>query len=232
MTGRQFFLLGSTVLVMAVLVPVLGNTVASVTAPPLGNALGYERSAEVAGDTQVGQQFTAPFPGLSRVDVGLDPSLTRNVHHLTFHLRNADSLATEDLWTAGLSTDDIQGEELHSFEFPPVRDSTGQTFYFYLQSTDSAPGDAITIRYDPASLLHDASAYVDGQPVNGNLQFQTFYTLRTQDKINILLARMTEGRPYLLGDKGFYIGLTVVYVLLLGAFLGHIAKAIQEEERA
>ena len=232
MTGRHFFLLGSTVLMMAVLALVVGSAVANVAAPPLGNAMGYERSSEVAGDTLVGQQFTAPFPGLYRIEVGLDSSLVRSAHHLTFHLKKVDSLATEDLWTADLSTDDIRDGEAHSFEFPPMRGSTGQAYYFYLQSADSSPADAVTIRYDPASFLHGSSAFLDGQPVSGDLQFQTFYSLRTQDKMNILLARMTEGRPYLLGDKGFYIGLAVVYVLLLCAFLWRIAQAIQEEERA
>lgn len=232
MTRRLFFLLGSVILVAAVLVLGAGDTVASVAAPPWGNAKGTERSAEVAGDTVVGQQFVAPYPGLHRIDVGLDPTLVKSSHQLTLHLKEAHPLATEDSWAVDLSTDDIRDSESYAFEFPPIRDSDGKTYHFYLESADSSPGDAITVRYDPASLLEGSSALVDGQPVDGNLQFETFYTLTAGDKLDILLTRMTEGRPYLFGNKWFYIGLAVVYVLLLGTFLWRAAQAIREQENA
>jgi hypothetical protein len=232
MRRSPFFVFGSTSVIIVLLVLMMGNTVASVTVPPWGNTIGHERSAEVAGDTVVGQQFVAPFPGLYQIELGLDRALVRSTHRLTFHLKEGDSLAAEGLWKADLSTDDIRDGEPHTFEFPTIRDSAGQTYYFYLQSTDSLPGDAITVRYDPASLLDGSSAFVDGQAVNGNLQFQTFYALTAGDKVDILLTRMSEGRPYLLGAKGFYLGLAVAYLLVLGIFLWQIAQAILEEERA
>lgn len=232
MTRRLLFLLGSTVLVAAALVLVVGNSVNSVTAPPWGSTTGTERSAEVAGDTMVGQQFVAPFPGLHRIDVGLDPGQVHNTHHLTFHLKKVGSPATDDLWTADLVSDDIRDGEPYTFEFPAIHDSAGQDYYFYLESAESSQGDAVTVRYDPASFLDGSTALVDGQPVDGNLQFETLYALRAGDKADLLLRRMTEGRPYLLADRWFYLGLAVVYVLLLVAFLWQTAQAIREQEKA
>jgi hypothetical protein len=109
----------------------------------------------------------------------------------------------------------------------------GQTYYFYLESANTTAEEAIAARYNPNARLEGASAYLNGQPVAGNLQFLTYYTLRTRDKAALLLSRMAEGRPYLLGTKGFYIALAAAYILALGAFLIRAAQVIlrkQEED--
>jgi hypothetical protein len=201
-----------------------------VSVAPWGNPLGDSHLAEVAGDTRVGQQFTAPFPGLYRIEVTLDRGAVRTMHPVTFHLV-ADPADGEELWAASFNTSDVQDGTPQGFEFPPLRDSQGQSYYFYLQSTDSIPGDAVAVGYSADAFVDGASAYLDGQPVAGNLQFFTYYTLRTRDKVDLLLTRMAEGRPYFLGTKGFYVGLAIAYVLVLGLFLWQIAQAVLEEER-
>jgi hypothetical protein len=179
--------------------------------------------------TRVGQQFTAPFPGLYRIEVALDRGAVRNMHPVTFHLA-ADPSGVEELWAASFNTSDVQDGRPYGFEFPPLRDSQGQSYYFHLQSADSTPGDALAVGYSADAFVDGASAYLDGQPVAGNLQFLTYYTLRTRDKVDLLLTRMAEGRPYFLGTKGFYVGLAITYVLVLGAFLWQTAQAVVEEE--
>ena len=72
---------------------------------------------------------------------------------------------------------------------------------------------------------------MNGQAVGGNLKFRTFYSLRTRDKVDLLLARMAAGRPYLLGTKGFYVGLAIAYGIVLGIFLWYVAQTILEDER-
>jgi hypothetical protein len=79
--------------------------------------------------------------------------------------------------------------------------------------------------------LEGASATLNGQAVDGNLKFRTYYSLRTRDKVDVLLTRMAAGRPYLLGSKGFYAGLAVAYVIVLGIFLWYVAQTILEDER-
>jgi hypothetical protein len=37
---------------------------------------------------------------------------------------------------------------------------------------------------------------------------------------------MAEGKPYLLGTKGFYVGIAIVYALVLAVFLMQVALAI------
>jgi len=190
------------------------------TVPPWGNPAGDGPPLQVSGETQVGQQFTAPLPGLYRIEVMLDRPATGGSRQLTFHLKT-DPAATTDLWTAHLNTGEIQQGVPYGFEFPPLRHSKGQTFYFYLE------GEGVAVRYSPEAVLEGASACLNGRPLAGELQFRTFYTLRTRDKADLLLSRMAEGRPYLFGAKGFYVALALTYALVLALFLLHMARAIR-----
>jgi hypothetical protein len=180
----------------------------------------------------VGQLFTAPLPGLYRIDIGLVRATSHGARDVTIHLRSAPT-SPDDLRSAVLNTQAVEDGGPYGFEFEPIRDSKGQTFYFYLESAGSAPGDAMAARYDPETSLEGASAYLNGKPVSGNLQFNTFYSLRTRDRVDLLLTRMAEGRPYMLGSKGFYVGLAGAYVSVLGTFLWLVAKAVLQspEER-
>lgn len=228
-TWRGLFVLVSTVILMIVLALVAKASVDRLSVHPWGNASGDSRSAEVVGNTRVGQGFTAPYPGLFRIELALDGARVNTPHPVTFHLKTSPS-ATEDLWSTEFSTSDTLSDPLRSFEFPVMRDSKARTYYFYLESPESPPGDALAVRYGPEAIVDGGSAYLNGQPVTGNLQFLTYYSLRTRDKADLLLARMAEGRPYMLGSKGFYAGLAVIYVLVLGLFLWRVAQAVLQEE--
>jgi hypothetical protein len=196
--------------------------------PQWGNPIGDSLSPAVAGDLVVGQQFTALLPGLYRIDVTFDRTTASPDRELVFHLKS-DPGAPVDLWTSRLAIGDLEADGTYAFEFGPLRDSKGQSYTFSVESPTSTPAEAVAIRYGPNTALDGASAYVNGQPVSGDLQFQTFYALRTREKLDLLLSRMAEGRPYLLGTKGFYIGLAVAYGLVLGIFLVQIARSIQQE---
>jgi hypothetical protein len=197
--------------------------------PPWGNPSGDDRTEEVAGSAQIGQQFIAPYPGLYRIEVTLDPAAVASDQPITWQLTARPSVPYV-LAAGEFNTGDVQEGEPYSLEFLPIRDSEGQTFFFSLASPDSTPGDAVTVHYDPNSSIEGASAYANGQAIQGNLKFSTSYSLRTRDKIGLLLARMAAGRPYLLGTKGFYVGLAVAYVIVLGVFLWQTAQVILEDE--
>jgi hypothetical protein len=228
MTKRRLFLFGTTSLWTVILVIIALNALKQVSAPAWGNPIGDSLPLEIAGDASVGQQFVAPYPGLYRIGVVLDRATSASAQPVTFHLKS-DPAASEDLWTATFSTGDVQGSASHTFEFEPIHDSQDQAFYFYLSSPDSGPGDAIAARYSPGTMLEGATAVVDGEPLAGNLQFQTQYALRTRDKAALFIRRLAQDRSYLLGAQGFYVGLAAVYALVLLVFLYLVAKAILQE---
>lgn len=218
------------VLFLTAMALILKTGVDAVNAPPWGNAVAGDLSPEVAGDTQVGQAWRAPLPGLYCIELFLQPPALPASQPLTFHLRAAVG-AGPDIRTATINPEQILAGVPYAVEFEPLRDSKAKTFYFNLESPESRPGEAVKAIYGPESTLEGGSAYVNGQEVPGNLVFQTHYTLRTREKIDLLLERMAQGRPYFLGTKGFYLGLAVVYGLLLLLLIWRVAAKIASEER-
>jgi hypothetical protein len=230
MTRRRLFYLAATLLWLLLLGFVAKVSLDRLAVPPWGNDPASAESLELTGEAQAGQAFTAPFPGLYRVEVGLTQAAANPDQTVVLHLK-AGPAAPGDLWTATLRAGDLPVAGFYSFEFSPRRDSQGQGYYFSLEAPGAAPGQGVAVGYSPASVLQGASAYLDGQPVDGNLQFRTFYTLRTRDKVRVLLSRMATGRPYLLGSPGFYVALAGIYLLVLAAFLIQVARvALREEE--
>ena len=227
--GRRFVigvLLVVSVLAAAVL---LWRLVGRVPVRPWGNPEGATLSPEVRDDTQVGQWFEAPYPGLYRIEVTLDPSSVQSAHLILFQLKT-DPTDTDALWTAEFSTVDVQAGVAQGFEFPPIRDSMGKTYYFALASPDSLPGDAIAVGYSPENVLDGARASLNGQPAMGNLQFRTYYSLRTRDRLSLLLGLVAQRRTYFLGNRWFYAGLAAAYLLVLGTFVWRVGQAVLEEE--
>jgi hypothetical protein len=229
LTRHHLFIAGSTALWLMGLALIVKASLDQTSVPPWGNPRGDQLLTATGEGSQVGQRFTAPLPGLYRIQVGLADATTGDMQSIIFHLKE-DQADAEDLWRASLSEGSAQPERLYDIEFPPLRDSKGQIYTFYLEPVSATAEEAVSARYSPSARLEGASAYLNGQPVAGNLQFLTYYTLRTQDKADLLIRRMAESRPYLLGTQGFYIALAAVYVVVLGAFLTRAAQAILREQ--
>jgi len=230
---RRYLLFAAILAAWLIILSVSAKAVVDrIRVPPWGNAAGAAELLDLGAAHRVGQQFTGPWPGLYRIEVELDRGTAAADQEITFHLKES-AAEEQDLWTATLRAEEIE-EAGYAFEFPLFRDSKGKSFYFYLESATATSGNAIGVRYSRGAILPGASAYLDDRPVSGSLQFHTFYSLRTRDKIDVLLTRMAEGRPYFLGRKGFYVGLAALYALLLGVFLWRIAEIVvreQEKER-
>ncbi len=60
---------------------------------------------------------------------------------------------------------------------------------------------------------------------------QPAVTLRTRDKAVLLLKRLAESRPFLLGAWGFYAFLAVTYLLILTSLILYTARLLLEEKQ-
>jgi len=227
-TTRRLFLAGATLLLLLALALVAKTSLDRLSPPSWGNPVGDSLSPPIDAETRLGQQFTAPLPGLYRIELNLILPEERAGGDLVLHLRT-DPKATTDLRTAVVDLGGQVASQPYGFEFEPLRDSAGQSYYFFLESPQSAPGQAAAVLYGPESILEGASAYLNGQPLAGNLRFHSYYSLRTRDRIDLLLTRMAAGRPYFLGTKAFYVGLALFYGLLVAIFLIQVARAILGE---
>ncbi len=228
MVRRRLYVLGTLAIWLALLVVLAKISIDRLSAPSWGNPIGDESSAPIAGTSRIGQVFMAPLPGLHRIEIVVDRASSAGSRQVTFQLTQGPDAESE----LEAETFDISGATSGtplSLEFAPIRTSKGQEFYFFVQSASATATDGISLRYGPESVLADSSAYLDGQPIAGNLEFRTYYSLRTRDKVDLLLTRLAEGRPYFLGTKGFYIALAVAYGVVLCAFLLFVARRILDE---
>lgn len=225
MTRRWFFSVAVALVWAVALVLVAKSALDRLPVATWGNPIGGDDSLPVDTGAPVGQRFIAPMPGLYRIDLQLDRDPAAPDQTLTFHLKR-DPASPTDLWATTFSSAQVQDGVAYSFEFPVQRDSMGQSYYLSLES--SAPA-TVAARFSSTSSLEGASAYLDGQPAAGNLQFSTYYSLRTRERLDLLLARLARGKPYFLGSKGFYVGLGLAATVVLGAFLAGVARSILSE---
>jgi hypothetical protein len=194
--------------------------------PSWGNPRGEARSAELNEANKIGQSFVAPLPGLAGVQVTLDSTASRGVRHVTMRLSEAGELGSE----LGAKVIEIPSEASATdmrLDLAPIPDSKGKTFYISIEA-DAPPGQGATVACSPVTDIEGSSTYLNDQPLRGTLQFQTYYSLRTRDKIDLVLTNLVEGRTHLLGSKGFYVGFGLVYACMLSLFVWQIAHTVQD----
>jgi hypothetical protein len=104
-----------------------------------------ESSMRIPDGVKVGQSFVAHYPGLYRIDVLLTTFGHRSVPDLVFHLR-ADGPQGEELCTTTVDGAAIVDNAFQPFTFPPLDDSAGRSYFFYLESPGADPRDAVGVR--------------------------------------------------------------------------------------
>ncbi|MCL4458359.1 MAG: hypothetical protein M1136_08225 [Chloroflexi bacterium] len=164
-----------TVRALLILLPLLLLTITScisMTDNKQGSAA--RPVGEIYGSQQVGQSFVSHYAGLSHIDVLLATYARQNTEEVSFHLKHKPS-DPKDLITITVNASAIQDNAFHSFGFPPQPDSAGKSYFFYLKSLRSRPGDAITVWYDPVDVYGEGSRYLNGEPTSGDLAFATYY---------------------------------------------------------
>lgn len=131
--------------------------------PPVG---------EIYGEMKVGQTFYSYGSGLSGIKVLMVNYHDReNTHDVIFHLRESPG-STKDLRRVVVNTSKILDNEYHIFEFSPIPDSKGKTYYFFIESPNSVPGNAISVRYTPDDSYGGGTQFRNGKSVQGDLLFR------------------------------------------------------------
>ena len=137
---------------------------------------------ELTGPRQIGQSFVARHDNLHRIDVFVATYRRRNTRDVILHLRESPT-AKQDLATVKVNANLWPDNAYASFTFEPQAESRGKSYYFYLESPNSVPGDAITLwAYSQVNLPSD-SLYRNGQVSEGQLIFGLFYQEENQGEI-------------------------------------------------
>ena len=176
----------------------------------------------------IGQTFLAPKNGLHRIDVVLRTFNRHNTHDVTFYLKQSPE-TPDIIYQETFNASEVGNNQWHIFEFPPIPDSAGKTFFFYFASPDSVKGNAITVGGGEGDFYNDGTAYAGPLPTYGDLAFRTYYNLTTTEKLSILGQRLTEDKPSIWGDIRFYAVLLILYILFLIRIVAAMIKLAQQE---
>ncbi|MEA3346429.1 MAG: hypothetical protein U9Q78_09365 [Chloroflexota bacterium] len=170
---------------------------------------------EIRGSRTVGQTFVASHDELSRVDVQLATYARRNTQPVIFHLRSAPSAST-DIATIAFEAEEVRDNAYRPFRFSPITDSEGRSFYFFLESPTSEPGDAITMWHSPDDVYEEGELYINGRRQGGDLAFRTYYnyTLEAMTR-DVWNGVASNWRLILVAALMFTIPGHVLFVLLL-----------------
>jgi len=188
-----------------------------------GQPVAVLSSEEIQGEVTVGQTFVAPYPGLTRIAVMMQPFDRVNTHEVIFHLKSGRE-AEQDIVTIRFIPHNLKSKTWYDFSFPPIEDSAGVAYYFYLESPSSTPGNAIAVMGQEGDPYPEGVAYVRGEAVPGDMTFRTYYQASPGRRIDFLLTRFTANKPGVWGNRYFYAGLIVVYLVGTFVLLRQLAK--------
>jgi len=194
-----------------------------------GQPICEEHVGEIYGDTQVGQTFAAPYPDLYRVDVLLLTYGRINTEDIVFHLKTSPK-DEEDLLKVTINAREVTDGAYFGFTFPRIPDSAGKSFFFYLDSPESVPGDAITVGSKDGDSYTKGTAYVNGSPRERDLTFVAHYRPGLWEITNVVLDRLVENKPSIWGDWRLHLSLAFLYIALLGLLFGRIMEAGLSEQ--
>ena len=165
-------------------------------------------AGELTRDVLVGQTFVAQKDNLSGISVMFATYSNRNNTQLVgFHLREAGgAFGREDLRSETVSARSLNDNQFHRFAFEPIPDSKGKTYFFFLVSPDSTPGNAVTVDLNTQDPYHLGTAFIvrDAGPsvtdpviLSGagkptlDIVFETYHTVTARE------AAWTKGQGYL-----------------------------------
>jgi hypothetical protein len=128
---------------------------------------------ELVGGETFGQSFVSAHDSLYRIDLSTATYARVNSASVIFHLRTSRD-ANTDIVSIALPGPEIQNERPTSIEFPPLIDSQGKSYFFYIESPEGTPGDAITVYANAQDQYTGGRAYRNGQAVSGDLAFTAY----------------------------------------------------------
>ncbi len=186
---------------------------------------------ELLQSAAVGQTFVAEYAGLSRIEVMLATYARPNTGPLTFHLRSSPD-AEEDLTTLAFDAAGVVDNRCYVFEFPPIRNSAGRSYYFCLEAPQAAPGNAITVWGNTEDVYPDGEAILQGVAGNGvrDLTFRLGYNPPLWQRVSILTQRLTANKPSVWGDVRLYALLAAAYVVLLFLFFARLSSTDEHRD--
>ena len=185
---------------------------------------------EIYGKTKIGQTFVARHNNLTAIGILLATYNRKNTGEFIFHLQKEPG-SQEDLFNYKGDISRLKDNKYFRFRLPEINKSKAKKFYFYLETPQSQPGNAITIWSNSEDLYREGEKMVDGASAQGDLVFMTAYNRRLRDNLGAFLNEITQNKPSPLNKKSFYVGLILLFVLSCSLFMTVLVKYFVENWR-
>jgi len=168
---------------------------------------------EIHSSITVGQTFLCTENNLNRIDVLLATYARINTEDVIFHLREWNS--SQDLVKIVVNAKEIKDNSYHVFRFEPIRDSRGKMYYFFIESPNSTPGNAITVWYSTEDVYENGVTYLNHKPVSGDLHFRVY----CKSNINLVISNFTSRIQQ---DKPFFMFYFLLLILILSIIIIYV----------
>ncbi|MCW4033486.1 MAG: hypothetical protein NWF08_08885 [Candidatus Bathyarchaeota archaeon] len=86
-----------------------------------------------------------------------------------------DLKSSEVVANKTINARNIANNEFNLFEFKPIDDSKDKSYYFFLESPDSASENAIAIWYTLNITYKEGSGFIGNKETEIDLTFRTYY---------------------------------------------------------
>lgn len=123
-----------------------------------------------------------------------------------------ESVGSSELARVVVNASQIKHMQYQNFAFPPIPDSEGRSYYFYLESPDSRAGDAVTVYYETGHEYVDGERYVNDEVAPGDLTFRTYYGVTLGEVMAPFADHVQKDKPFLVL---FILVFATVFVFLM-----------------
>jgi len=142
---------------------------------PLALAAGPLRQGET-----VGQTFVSAGPNLSSIDVVVATYGKKLASgFVKLHLR-ANPGTSHDIASATVQATKITDNMFVSLNFPPIPDSKGRSFYFFMEAEQFASNDAVTTWISKSDIYRDGQFYRNGRPTAYDMLIRATDTIKVK----------------------------------------------------
>lgn len=182
-------------------------------------------SPAISSDVMVGQTFTPDRNNISRIDVYFAALSRSHSGKIVFQLKK-DSSRGKVITTQMRDVSDLRDNHYYSFAFPSIKNSKGKTYFFSIKAVNLEPKDVLVWYYSGDNAYPYGSGFVNKKPLNGDLQFNTYFKVPFTQGFKIALSRITKNKPIVLNLSFFYIFIFAVYFLGVMFLVGLILRRI------
>ncbi|MAG35733.1 MAG: hypothetical protein CL878_05745 [Dehalococcoidia bacterium] len=131
-------------------------------------------AGELLPGTTFGQTITANKPRLNGISVRLATYLRPITSTVAFRLR-ASPESTQDIIRVQVAGQSVRNNLYYTFSFPPIPDSAGKPYYWFVESPDARRNNAITVWGNRIDTYPFGRAFRNGRPIAGDFHFRAFY---------------------------------------------------------